>query len=305
MMLLATLLLYGEPWNGYAPDSRESLRVRLNTVGKMKDGHFGVFNPKFRDAIRGQGDHPGCDAGDCFAFNDNPEAWRIQVGSRGAIRAFNGTEPLSNVWDPMFAADPEQTINYVTAHDNYNLRDKIVKWAETKGISSSNTYLRRIQQYANGIVLTSQGIPFLYGGEEIMRDKKGDKNSFKSPDSINQFDWSMKSSNADIFNYYKDVIALRKAHPGFRMTTWDAINQNVTTSTPSSSVVINYIKSGNNGDSWPEMVVIMNSGSNYTYNLPSGNWKVAMEKSTPLAAPRAVSGSVVAEGTAVTVIYRE
>ena len=144
-MLLATLLLYGEPWNGYAPDSRESLRVRLNTVGKMRDGHFGVFNPKFRDAIRGQGDHPGCDAGDCFAFNDNPEAWRIQVGSRAAIRAFNGTEPLSNVWDPMFAADPEQTINYVTAHDNYNLLDKIVKWAETKGISSSNTYLRRIQ----------------------------------------------------------------------------------------------------------------------------------------------------------------
>lgn len=300
-----TLLLYGEPWNGYAPDSRESLRVRLGTVGKLKDAHFGVFNPKFRDAIRGQGDHPGCDSGDCFAFNQNPDTWRIKAGSRGAIRAFNGTEPLSDTWDPMFAADPEQTINYVTAHDNYNLRDKILKWAETTGNSGNNAYLRRIQQFANGIVLTSQGIPFIYGGEEIMRDKDGDKNSFKSPDSINQFDWSMKSSNADIFNYYKDVIALRKAHSGFRLNSWEAINQNVVTTTPAAGVVINDINASSNGDKWQEIVVIMNSGNNYTYNLPSGNWKVAMEKSTPMMAPRSVFGSVVAEGTAVTVLYRE
>ena len=301
-----TLLLYGEPWNGYATDTRESQRVRLGTVGKLKDAHFGVFNPKFRDAIRGQGDHPGCDAGDCFAFNQNPDTWRIKVGSRGAIRAFNGTEQLNDTWDPMFAADPEQTINYVTAHDNYNLRDKIVKWAETTGNSGNSAYLRRIQQYANGIVLTSQGIPFIYGGEEIMRDKKGDKNSFKSPDSVNQFDWSMKVTNADIFNYYKDLMSVRKANPALRLTTWEAINQNVSTTTPAAAVVVNYIKSGNNGGTnWPDTVVIMNSGSNYTYALPAGNWKVAMEKSTPLTAPRSVSGSVVAEGTAVTVVYKE
>ncbi|MGL4205387.1 MAG: hypothetical protein ACRCRW_04565, partial [Aeromonadaceae bacterium] len=140
---------------------------------------------------------------------------------------------------------------------------------------------------------------------EIMRDKDGDKNSFKSPDSVNQFDWSMKASNADIFNYYRDVIAVRKANPALRLTTWEAINQNVTTTTPAAGVVVNYIKSGNNnGTSWPETVVIMNSGNNFTYSLPGGNWAVAMEKSTPLASPRSVSGSIVAEGTAVTVAYQ-
>ena len=297
------LMLYGEPWNGYATDTREALRVRLGTVGQLKDAHFGVFNPKFRDAIRGQGDHPGCDAGDCFMFNQ-ADTWRIQVGSRGAIRYNNGTGNLNDTWDPMFASDPEQSINYVSAHDNYNLRDKILVWADTSGNSNNNGYLRRIQQFANGVVLTSQGVPFIYGGDEFMRTKQRDKNSFKSPDSINAFDWSFKSTNSDVFNYYKDVIAIRKAHPGFRMNTWDEINSNVTTTRPASGVVINTINGAGNGDSWSKIIVIMNSANNYTYSLPSGNWTVAMEKSTPVTSPRTVSGSVVAEGTAVTVLYQ-
>lgn len=297
------LMLYGEPWNGYATDPREALRVRLGTVGQLKDAHFGVFNPKFRDAIRGQGDHPGCDAGDCYMFNQ-ADTWRIQAGSRGAIRYNNGTGNLNDTWDPMFAADPEQSINYVSAHDNYNLRDKILVWADTSGNSNNNGYLRRIQQFANGIVLTSQGIPFIYGGDEFMRTKQRDKNSYKSSDAINQFDWSLKGTNSDVFNYYKDVIAMRKAHPGFRMNTWDEVNSNVTTTRPASGVVINTINGAGNGDSWSKIIVIMNSANNYSYSLPSGNWNVAMEKSTPVTTPRTVSGSVVAEGTAVTVLYQ-
>ena len=297
------LMLYGEPWNGYATDTREALRVRLGTVGQLKDAHFGVFNPKFRDAIRGQGDHPGCDAGDCYMFNQ-ADTWRIQAGSRGAIRYNNGTGNLNDTWDPMFAADPEQSINYVSAHDNYNLRDKILVWADTTGNSNNNGYLRRIQQFANGIVLTSQGIPFIYGGDEFMRTKQRDKNSYKSSDAINAFDWSFKSTNSDVFNYYKDVIAMRKAHPGFRMNTWDEVNSNVTTTRPASGVVINTINGAGNGDSWSKIIVIMNSANNYSYSLPSGNWNVAMEKSTPVTTPRTVSGSVVAEGTAVTVLYQ-
>ncbi len=97
---------------------------------------------------------------------------------------------------------------------------------------------------------------------------------------------------------------MRKAHPGFRMNTWDEVTNNVTTTLPSSGVVINTISAGNNGDSWSKIIVIMNSANNYTYSLPSGNWTVAMEKSAPVATPRTVSGSVVAEGTAVTVLYQ-
>ncbi|GAA5218288.1 hypothetical protein GCM10025776_27050 [Corallincola platygyrae] len=301
------LLIYGEPWNGYASDPREPERVRLGTIGRIADARVGVFNPKFREAIKGQNDNGGCNDGDCYAFNNNPDMWRIEVGSRGAIRYTNadGNAPI-DTWDPMFAMDPEQSINYVSAHDNLALRDKILQWADIAGVSRDSDYLRRIQMFANGIVLTSQGIPFLHGGVEIMRDKQEDHNSYRSPDSINQYYWQWKQDNADIFAYYQDVIAMRNAHPGFRLTSWDAINNDVRSERPRYGVLVNRISAGYHGDSWKEIIVIYNSSDNYTYNLPAGTWRVAMEKSDPAAGNgRQVTGSIVAEGTAVTVLYQE
>ncbi len=300
------LLIYGEPWNGFASDARELERVRLGTIGRIHEAHVGVFNPKYREAIKGQNDNGQCNTGDCFAYNNNPDVWRIEVGSRGGIRASNDANIAIDTWDPMFAMDPEQSINYVSAHDNLTLRDKTLLWADLNGVSRDSSYLRRIQQFANGIVLTSQGIPFLHGGVEMMRDKQEDHNSYKSPDSINQYYWQWKSDNADIYAYYKDVIALRNAHPGFRLNTWQEIDDHITSNRPRYGVLVNHINAAANGDSWSEIIVIYNSADDYTHPLPSGEWKVAMEKSDPAAGNgRVVSGTVVAEGTAVTVLYKE
>lgn len=300
------ILMYGEPWNGYASDPRELQRVRLGTIARIADARVGVFNPKFREAIKGQNDNGGCNQGDCFAFNAGPDTWRIEVGSRGGLRFANDPDAAIDTWDAMFATDPEQSINYVSAHDNLTLRDKILEWADFNGVPRSSGYLRRIQQFANGVVLTSQGIPFLHGGVEMLRDKQGEHNSYNLGDHINKYRWQWKVDNADIFEYYKDVVALRNAHPGFRLNTWNEINQHVQSSRPRQGVVVNRINAAANGDSWSEIIVIYNSSNNYTYALPSGTWKVAMEKSDPGAGNgRAVSGSVVAEGTAVTVLYRD
>ena len=300
------LLLYGEPWNGYASDPRELDRVRLGTIARIHDAHVGVFNPKYREAIKGQNDSGECSPGDCYAFGGSPDTWRIEVGSRGGIRFANDPDAIIDTWDPMFAADPEQSINYVSAHDNLTLRDKILEWATNNGISHSSGYLRRIQQFANGLVLTSQGIPFLHGGVEILRDKQGNHNSYNASDDINKYRWEWKEDNADIFDYYKDVIALRKAHPGLRLNTWDEINQHVSTSRPRYGVVVHRIDAAANGDSWDEIIVIYNSNDNYVYGLPPGTWKVAMEKSDPAQGnDRSVSGSIEVEGTAVTVLYQE
>ena len=300
------LLIYGEPWNGFAADPRQPERVRLGTIGRIHESHAGVFNPKFREAIKGQNDNGGCNPGDCFAFNNSPDTWRIEVGSRGGLRYAKDKDTAIDTWDPMFAMDPEQSINYVSAHDNLTLRDKILQWADLNGISRDSGYLRRIQMFANGIVLTSQGIPFLHGGVELMRDKQEDHNSYDSPDAINQYYWQWKIDNADIYAYYKDVIALRRAHPAFRLTSWDAIDQHMTSNRPRYGVVVHHIDGAAVGDSWSEVIVIYNSADNYTYSLPAGEWKVALEKSDPAAGNgRSVSGSVVAEGTAVTVLYRD
>jgi pullulanase len=300
------LLLYGEPWNGFASDPRELERVRLGTVARIDDSHFGVFNPKYREAIKGQNDNGGCNPGDCYAFNNNPDLFRIRVGSRGGIRFANDPDAPIDTWDPMFAADPEQSVNYVSAHDNLTLRDKILAWAKLKGREPDDPYLRRIQQFANGLVLTSQGIPFIHSGAELLRDKDGVRDSYESPDEINKIQWQWKTDNADIFDYYKDVIALRRAHPGFRFNTWEEIDHNVTTNDPRYGVVVTRIDASANNDPWSEIIVIYNSADDFTYELPAGTWKVAMEKSDPSAGKdREVSGSVVAQGTAVTVLHRD
>jgi pullulanase len=303
------ILMYGEPWPGCfgCVDERESSRVRLGTIARVHDAHVGVFNPKYREALKGQNDNAGCNPGDCYVFNSGPDTWRIGVGSRGAIRAADDPDADIDAWDPMFAADPEQDINYVSAHDNLTLRDKILAWADTKGIEPSSPYLRRIQNFANGIVLTSQGIPFLHGGVELMRDKQGEHNSYDAGDEINKYRWQWKVDNADIFDYYRDTVAMRKAHPGFRLNTWREINDNVTTRYPRHGVVVNHIQGAANGDAWKEILVIYNSADSYVHPLPDGNWRVAMERGQGPSDGdgRSVSGSVEAKGTAVTVLYKE
>ena len=99
---------------------------------------------------------------------------------------------------------------------------------------------------------------------------------------------------------------LRRNHPGFRLTSWDQIHDNVATDdTLHSGVIVNRINAKANGDSWQDILVIYNSANNYDYVLPEGTWFVAMEKSDPTAGKdRPVTGKVTAEGTAVTVLHR-
>lgn len=302
------ILMYGEPWPGCfgCVDEREDSRVRLGTIGRVHESHVGVFNPKFREAIKGQNDNGDCNSGDCYAFNANPDTWRIEVGSRGAIRFNQDANAVIDTWDAMFAMDPEQSINYVSAHDNLTLRDKILEWATLNGVSHSSAYLKRIQNFANGIVLTSQGIPFLHGGVEMLRDKQGVHNSYNAGDAINKYQWQWKQDHQDIVDYYASVISMRNAHPGFRMNTWDEVNNHITTTLPRYGVVVNHIDAQANGDSWSEILVIYNSADNYSYSLPAGNWQVAMQNGEGYQANGPmVSGSIVAQGTAVTVLFKQ
>lgn len=305
------LLMYGEPWNGYATEPRgESNVVRMGTVGKIHQTHFGVFNGRYRDAIRGEGNEAtGGMFGDGFIFNSmNDGNFSITAGMRGAIRAQANRDPNTaiDLWDQMFAIDPEQSINYVSAHDNLGLADKIHEWADASGQGSNTAYLDRLQMYANGIILTSQGIPFIHAGAEMKRDKQRQHNSYLSPDSVNAFRWNWKVENAHIFDYYKDVISMRRQHAGFRLNTWDEINNNMNTWVHQPGTVISYINGAANGDDWSEILVIYNSGGNFSYTPDGSGWKVAMEQSDASAGGgRAVNGSITVEGAAVTVLYKD
>ncbi len=299
------LLTYGEPWIGFEDDWRSN-RLRLGTIARIEGAHFGAFNPKFRDALRGDGNGLGGEFGNGFIFNQSTGSFPVEAGSRGAIRAVNDPFTPIDDWDMMYTSDPEQAINYVSAHDNLALWDKITLWANANGHGGNDAYKRRLQQYANGIVLTAQGIPFIHGGEEFARYKHEIHDSYIAPDSVNAFDWNFKTNATDVFQYYADMIALRRAHTGFRMNTWEEINTNVDTWTDNATgAVFNYIRAGNNGDSWNEIMVIYHSANNFQYTPDGTGWKVAVSGSNANVGGTAVSGSVTVEGTAVTVLYKE
>src|SRR5690606_18177174 len=116
------LLLYGEPWNGYAGDPKEGQRVRYGTTRFMAEEHVGVFNGAFREAIKGNNDGTAT----AYMFNNTGAAdsgWSIYDGLRGS--PYNANDARNGTWFRNFAADPEQSINYISAHDNFGLWDKI------------------------------------------------------------------------------------------------------------------------------------------------------------------------------------
>jgi pullulanase len=115
---------------------------------------------------------------------------------------------------PEWSGEPMQHVSYITCHDNYCLRDRIE--VSTKGVNEETRL--RMNKLAQTAVLVSQGMSFLYGGEELYRTKKGIDNSYQSPDSINIIPWENKVNQQNLFNYYREMIAIRRAHKGFRLS---------------------------------------------------------------------------------------
>lgn len=173
-----------------------------------------------------------------------------------------------------WAKEPQQTITYASCHDNHTLWDRLAISAP----EASEAQRIRMHKLAGAMVLTSQGVAFLHAGVELLRTKKGEENSYKSPDDINLLDWSRKAKHKDVYAYFKGLIALRKNHPAFRMTSADMIRQHLKFLELSESNLVAYTISGNaNGDSWKEILVVFNGNSgDKKFEIPGGKWTVAL-----------------------------
>ena len=264
------LMMYGEPWNGGAGDPNEPQKVRYGTLPALANVHFGAFNGVYRDAIRGGTND------NVMAFmggGGNPSA--IAFGLTGSPTDADSTAPVANLWTPAFADRPDQTMNYVSIHDNLNLYDKITYSGAAGGASGT---AGRIDRFAVGTILASQGIPIISEGDEFLRSKvvNGDyttaMNSYNAGDAVNAIHWGDKAANANIFTYYRDAIALRKATESLRQTTWSAVKNQMTTQV-NGSVVIAMISSNPAAPTSYDTVVVANpTGSAYTASLPAGSW---------------------------------
>ena len=148
-------------------------------------------------------------------------------------------------------------------------------------------------------------MPFLWCGEEIARDKKGVHNSYCSPDEINAIDWSLKQENLDLFRYYQGLIALRKAHPAFRMGDAELVRQNVHFLPVAEGVVAYQLNGEAVGDTWKTIVVVLNGQTKTTkVALPNGEFRYAcVDGKCPVECDAVVSGDVRVAPQSAAILY--
>lgn len=261
------IIIYGEGWTaGDSPLPAERRALKEN-VASMEG--VAVFSDDIRDAIKGHYSN-AADRGFATGKPGNEETVKIGIVAATAHPQVDYTRGNNSRF--AYASSPTQIINYVSCHDDLTLTDKLA--ASMPG--STEAQRQRAARLAQTIVFTSQGTPFMFAGEEVFRDKKGVHNSYRSPDSINAIDWTLKTTNADQFEYYRELIRLRRAHPAFRMTSAADIARNIRFDRITSPNVISYsILNNANGDEWKEIKLVFNgSETPFVARIPRGQWTV-------------------------------
>ena len=264
-----SIYIYGEGWSaGTCAWPADSLAMKANT--HLLHG-IGAFSDEMRDALRG----PFSDdtKGGFLAGAEGCEE-SIKFGIVGAVAHPQVDMSRVNYSKMPWASAPTQMVSYVSCHDDMCLTDRLR--ATMPYISDDE--LIRLDLLAQTAVLTSQGVPFILSGEEMLRDKKGVHNSYRSPDSVNHLDWNNLKRYPQVFDYYSRLIALRKAHPAFRMATAEAVRAHLSFLDAPKGMVAFRI-SGAEGEPWRNIVVALNaSRSAQTVAVPEGQYTTVVEQ---------------------------
>jgi pullulanase len=264
-----TIFLYGEGWTAGGSPLADGLRaLKINT---KKLDHIAAFSDDMRDGIRGN------------VFNTTEKGF---ASGRPGLKESVKFGIVASTYHPdvdynqvnyskaPWADEPYQTITYTSCHDNHTL------WDRLSITNPEDTEKDRINMYklATTMVLTSQGVPFLHAGTEMLVTKQGYENSYNSPDSINQLNWSRKFQYKAEYDYIRTLIYMRKIHPAFRMRSSQMIREHLKfVETGNENVVAYLILNNANGDSWNTIAVMFN-GSNEPQGvfLPESNWNIVL-----------------------------
>ncbi len=247
------VLLYGEPWGGGSSGLPAN---ELLTTGRQKDLGVAVFNDHIRDSLCGSVFDVGARG---FATGAGGYSDNIRRAVEGSIADFT--------------ASPQETINYVTSHDNYTLWDRITLSAP----ADTEADQIKMDELAQAVILTSQGLAFLQGGEEMLRSKGGNGNSYNAGDAVNQFDWSRKEIYWKVWRYYAGLIYLRRAHPAFRMNSPIDVRTHLSFLPAPENTLMVALSGHANGDSWENILVIYNPNRfDIPCPLPPGSWTIVV-----------------------------
>ncbi|WP_141529700.1 type I pullulanase [Bacillus cereus] len=255
-----SIILHGEGWDLNTPLATE-LKANQKNAEKMKG--IAHFNDNIRDGLKGS------------VFEEKEKGFvngreNMEDRIKKGITAGIDYDTNSSTYQ-----DPEQVLTYVEAHDNHTLWDKL----DLTNPDDSKEVRKQMHKLSSSILLTSQGIPFLHAGQEFMRTKYGDHNSYKSPDSINQMDWLRRAAFNNDVDYMKGLIELRKKYSAFRMTSAEQIKKQISFIDAPKNVVAYSIDGKGNGNKNEYFIVAHNANrESVEIALPSkGPWKALVD----------------------------
>lgn len=263
-----TIYIYGEGWSaGSCAYPQDKLATKANTC---ELNGIGAFSDDMRDSLRGPFSD---DTKGGFLAGVPGQEESIKFGIAGAISHPQIDMTKVNYSKVPWTNEPSQMVAYVSCHDDMCLTDRLRSSIPYIG----DDELIRLDLLAQTAVLTSQGVPFILSGEEMLRDKKGVHNSYRSPDSINRLDWNNLKRYPQVFDYYAGLISLRKQHPAFRMGSADEVRKNLCFLEAPEGVVAYQLKNNAGGDSWKNIIVVLNSQKTpQTVDVPENTYTMVV-----------------------------
>ena len=253
------VIFYGEGWTMGTQMTKEGYTLTTQ-VNSTETPEFAFFSDTIRDALKG----------DVFSttkqgYVSGSDAYAVTIG-----KCFMGAAN--------WCKSPTQTVNYASCHDNNTLYDRIVM-STPKATTEDQI---RMNNLAAAIYMTSQGIPFVHAGEEMLRSKPlpdggFDHNSYNNTDAVNNLKWDdlNKAEYQTVYNYYKGLIAFRAAHPALRMTSAEEVSAHITKLNDLEFNVTGFhISAGANGEDNDLIVVFNPKAESTAVNLPEGQWEI-------------------------------
>lgn len=256
------VMFYGEGWS-MANDAVTEKYTMATQVNSKQTPGFAYFNDSIRDTLKG---HVFNDTAPGFISGEEGDEEKIAKNFLGAAD---------------WCSSPSQTINYASCHDNHTLIDRIANSRP----DASREDLIRMNNLAAAVYIMAEGVPFMQAGEEFLRSKVNEDgsfnhNSYNAGDAVNAIQWGNleEAANADVFNYYKGLIAFRKAHGALRLSNAEDVAKTVSVVDGlDKNVVALDIKGGINGETAEEMYIIFNANtSSASVSLPDGEWTVCI-----------------------------
>ena len=204
-------IILGEGWN-MSQLPYENRTIQPNAYKLADNNGVAFFNDSFRDAVKGQGDD---------------EVAGFVSGNRGSdnlvMQNLYGCQPGNSSCADRHYANAGQTVQYVEAHDNLNLYDKLMRSLPHE----TEENLKKRVKLANSLVMFAHGMPFFELGQEFLRSKNGNKNSYNAGDGDNSVKWDLVNKNSDAVEYFKALIKLRNEIPALRDSTYSDVNKNM------------------------------------------------------------------------------